>query len=694
MQHFLTAARSLRLVLAGLSLLAVPFAASATTSASASSLIEHRYYDCDFRHPNIQKKKRSGRKECQVFYSIVPNRIAVKLKNPQAASRLPELAAGDPTIGPACCPNAKALELMPLGKSDPKIAIYKVKQCQTEPEILWLANQISRLDGVEAAGALGRRANAPGEFILLDQIVVEVGGDLRFPFNDDDTALLTAAGLSVIAPEPFNPEHGALLDVLHQGTSSGRSFLDGLDVLTCVATHNSDFDRKDISDPDTIDCSARNQDEVIEKVCTKVSKIVERCGLLSGSRASSDPQTLQKSLGKFWLLEPRLVRPLTIPIATASPSAEFKAWLKNEKKSEDGLNAKFTFNSVSNSTASDDQAKLSIDATASRGTYPSQTRLNVGAQVVFDDDEDDLEENVTRIRLNYDHYLKPWMEVYGFVERFTNNFLAIDQRWEGGGGVLFEYDKRSQSMDRFCASRGLGNRGYTGKRPHLTRRAEQRMAQYREMIRHELLSKGFVSTATAEEYCRYQTGIEKRHAVFQASIALSVFSDLEQPAELSLMATEIDANGIPIEDAENPDPITLRPESDQMARVTVRPVITLRPTDDLTFRGWYYYKYSLEDSPGGDTDYRSQAGIEGTFALTGGSPRVSLKASFIEYHDSNPPRFSLDRGLDEFSLLPLSDPIAGIERVGMDDNGRLFQISGLTARGRHEVVTFGVEVKF
>ena len=40
-----------------------------------------------------------------------------------------------------------------------------------------------------------------------------------------------------------------------------------------------------------------------------------------------------------------------------------------------------------------------------------------------------VEEDVTKILVNYDYYFERWLEVYGFMERFTNNFLSIDQRW-------------------------------------------------------------------------------------------------------------------------------------------------------------------------------------------------------------------------------------------------------------------------
>jgi hypothetical protein len=72
-----------------------------------------------------------------------------------------------------------------------------------------------------------------------------------------------------------------------------------------------------------------------------------------------------------------------------------------------------------------------------KGEYPRQFRFNINTRVLYQ--EGNLEENVTSYLLNYDYYMRPKFEVYGFVERFTDTYLSIDHRFEIGFGIKREW---------------------------------------------------------------------------------------------------------------------------------------------------------------------------------------------------------------------------------------------------------------
>jgi hypothetical protein len=79
--------------------------------------------------------------------------------------------------------------------------------------------------------------------------------------------------------------------------------------------------------------------------------------------------------------------------------------------------------------------ELSLGFEGSKGDFPTQLRVNLAAQVQFGDDA--VEEDVTKINTTYEYYFEPWLGVFGYVERLTDDFLSIDQRYESGIGTRF-----------------------------------------------------------------------------------------------------------------------------------------------------------------------------------------------------------------------------------------------------------------
>ncbi len=681
-------------------LVLVPRAAIANTDLG----LEHAYFECDKPARQDESRPYADRNCRQVLYSVTPDRIALVLRDPQLADRVPSKAlklktAGGRTLAAVCRPpeGENLLELVSLDKENPRIAAYKVNSCTAEIELVWLARLLaSRLGEVETGGLLARMPSLSGQLVIVDELMVGVREEIALPLSPDNRALLDAFGLDFVAPDPFDARRALLRSSLEEEKpqASDASHLVGMDVVSCLLA-----------------ASVNGADSSAKTGCLDVG--VGSQGLSTGgeslrsmyeSRHSNTSKrfggkgTFGEALEGFLKLHPWLLRPQFLSVSLKGAPAEFNTWLAAEKKAEDNLTASITFNSTSNETDIEDQARLSIDAAASRGTYPSQLRLDLGAQVEFDDNQ--VEENVTDILLNYEHYFSPWFMIYGFAERFSNSFLAIDQRWEGGGGVLFEYDLRTKQRDTFCKTQGL-QRGYQGKDVFLTPKARRHVEQLRQSVRDALLRTGLVPRDKAAEYCSYFPGIAKRRAKLQLSLAISVFSDFEQPDELELVLQNVDGEDNPIESDFKADSVKLAPQASQLGRLTLRPTITFRPTDGLSLIAYHYYKWSFDSDeplqPSG-SDEREQSTLEAELKL---SAKVSLTGSVTLFSDSQPPRLSAASVFDSLGFMTNGDGPA-FERpqpladtfFGTADGMNFLRVSGLAAQRDHRVVKFGAKISF
>jgi hypothetical protein len=82
--------------------------------------------------------------------------------------------------------------------------------------------------------------------------------------------------------------------------------------------------------------------------------------------------------------------------------------------------------------------KVGVAGTLSRGTYPREVRFR--ASTDFQLKNGKQQENVTELLINYDYHPAKNIETFGFLERFTDDFLSIRERYEIGGGAKFERD--------------------------------------------------------------------------------------------------------------------------------------------------------------------------------------------------------------------------------------------------------------
>ena len=92
--------------------------------------------------------------------------------------------------------------------------------------------------------------------------------------------------------------------------------------------------------------------------------------------------------------------------------------------------------------------KLDVNAKAEKTIYPFAFRFSAGTIVQYENDK--LKEDVTSLILNFDYYIASWLESFVFLDRFSDKYLSIKERYEIGAGIKFELDLFNKKQDSCC----------------------------------------------------------------------------------------------------------------------------------------------------------------------------------------------------------------------------------------------------
>jgi len=83
-------------------------------------------------------------------------------------------------------------------------------------------------------------------------------------------------------------------------------------------------------------------------------------------------------------------------------------------------------------------SKLNLNSSISKGFFPNELTFITDSSFQLEDGA--VKENVTKLLLNYEYYFSKGLEGYVFVERFSDSYLSIQQRYEIGTGLKLETD--------------------------------------------------------------------------------------------------------------------------------------------------------------------------------------------------------------------------------------------------------------
>ena len=108
----------------------------------------------------------------------------------------------------------------------------------------------------------------------------------------------------------------------------------------------------------------------------------------------------------------------------------------------------FTFgisSGFSNHSAADDEEGMvtqrmavNIETACTKGFYPNKLDFNSGVNFLFLGNT--ISEDVTSLHLSYDRHLLPCLESFACINRSSNSYMGIKQRYEIGGGLKLEFE--------------------------------------------------------------------------------------------------------------------------------------------------------------------------------------------------------------------------------------------------------------
>jgi tetratricopeptide (TPR) repeat protein len=159
-------------------------------------------------------------------------------------------------------------------------------------------------------------------------------------------------------------------------------------------------------------------------------------------------------------------------------------FLKQKQQEKDSLNVSIGAGFSGDEAQGEQLSKLNVSAELSKGFYPNVFSFATGNSFEFKKEE--LVENVTSLNMKFVHYLLPEIQGYAYIERRTDSYMSIQQRYDIGGGVAFEIEspvmppKASFDIKKYNDEK----KAFEKLRDHLI--LEQELVEYKEKLLVEL----------------------------------------------------------------------------------------------------------------------------------------------------------------------------------------------------------------
>jgi hypothetical protein len=301
-----------------------------------------------------------------------------------------------------------------------------------------------------------------------------------------------------------------------------------------------------------------------------------------------------------------------------------------------------------------EHAKASIEGGITIGTYPGEFSMDVGATLDFkrNNSDEELSEDVTSIKMSYDHYFTPKWEGFAFFERFSDSFMQIDQRYEVGTGLKWEKKFRHQPSK----IEGAENLKKAIKAFVDAVEADKGTGCLLERNWAPIKVPDSLKGSTGAENRLFQH-LEKGAARAEVGISAALLAEFEQSDTLNF--TTLIGSGLVTSQTAKP--------GDKRYRLSVRPSGKWNVSDEVSFALAVYLKPAL-DAPrkvNGVRDYRIDARAAMDWKIKSGEDKdVSVVLSYDWHYDSVPPN-SLER-LSEIAAA------SGVTTESIATGGRLY----------------------
>lgn len=331
----------------------------------------------------------------------------------------------------------------------------------------------------------------------------------------------------------------------------------------------------------------------------------------------------------------RMLLPFQRGILSGLPESFWQslAFLRREEDRQRALRADILFGLSGDEAGDKSLYKLNTGITLARGDFPSE--LSVVSRLGLQLRDGVLQEDVTSLLITYDYHASAALQYFAFAERFTDNFLSIQQRYEIGFGA-----------------RLATHAGMVGDARTIDARVDE--------VRGAMAQLGTTAAApgaqtpvpfSAPDQQRFNAAVEdlrrslrERQARVVIGMAASVFAEIER-ADLEVVSIPRPGTG-PIDSVKS----RISLPSQQRYRLSIRPTLRWRPSRDVQVRIYPYWKLPL-DAPrrvryagsGNRLDYRRDIFSEMTWAIRGdqtGLENVEFVLTFNHYFDNVPPALS------------------------------------------------------
>lgn len=324
----------------------------------------------------------------------------------------------------------------------------------------------------------------------------------------------------------------------------------------------------------------------------------------------------------------------------------------------------------------EDVSRFTGDLSMSFGSYPSEVRLDSSFSVRVSSDV--FEEEVTKSRFNFDHYFRDYLEGFAFLERFSDSFMDVTQRYEVGVGADWEFFHSGDRLVRGAWCPALAREADPGTRSEAMRKdlrglnkgGRKRMAGMVELcaagivkpsgafrrneqvweIDKEALKARATAANVPEENgdklattaemlaglmgeTRFVEAVVGRHSAWEVSVAGAV---LEESSRYEIETTKIKADATTEE---------IKASGAESAhRWSVRPSIQWRPLESTTIRLLYMWKPAFgEGEERREDDDRVDAALTVTYTGDPVFGEAKPQAKFeVNYHRNNAPPDATD----------------------------------------------------
>jgi hypothetical protein len=280
--------------------------------------------------------------------------------------------------------------------------------------------------------------------------------------------------------------------------------------------------------------------------------------------ADVERQLLAERAGVLSTLEPAFWNALSV--------------LRKEEDRQRALKADISFGLTGDEAGERSLFKLNTGISLSRGEFPSE--VNVVSKLGLQQRDGQLQEDVTSLLISYDYHTTRHVEYFAFAERFSDNFLSIQQRYEIGFGARAGFHFGSvPSWNRVADSFDTVRAGLASVRAAVPKMPAR--GQVMPNLGPDESSGLPLATRRLEHALRDQSA-----RVFLGLVA-SVFAELER-AEIEVTSRPAVGSVDPVVTSKVPVDATYR------YRLTIRPAIRLRPSEEITIVIHPYYKLPLD----------------------------------------------------------------------------------------------------